>query len=227
MRLSCKSFILLAAMVCSVAARSTRASLRRRLNTHQIDLMDSPEALVASPEAALHIEFIREAAKKQKAPTPPKGSPPSTRPPTVEETKSSKAPSPMKAPSSIKGSSPSPPTKQERNKNKTPKATNDSGGGTDKTDKGDKGKKGGDRGKKGGSEVPGDDTEVGTEVGTEAGTEADTGDGTGGGTENGRGTGGEVTSGESFIRKFNRFDSLLSITIFLSASLTLCFPLSL
>jgi hypothetical protein len=61
MRLNSKSLILLAAMVCSVAA-GTRGSLRRRLHMdaqQQLDL--AALDLVASPEAALHSEFLREA----------------------------------------------------------------------------------------------------------------------------------------------------------------------
>ena len=63
MRLNGKNLFLLAAMVCSVsAAASTRGSLRRRLDMdmqQQLDL--AALGLIASPEAALHSEFLREA----------------------------------------------------------------------------------------------------------------------------------------------------------------------
>jgi hypothetical protein len=62
MRSNCKSLILLAAMVCSVSAASARGSLRRRLEMDMQQQLDLAALdLVASPEAALHSEFLKEA----------------------------------------------------------------------------------------------------------------------------------------------------------------------
>jgi outer membrane biosynthesis protein TonB len=235
MRLNPKSLILLAAMVCSVAA-STRGSLRRRLSTkHQRDL-------VASPEAALHTEFLKEATKKgkvnsevkepkggakapapTKAPTLPEGSLPSARPPTVQKTKQptvekTKQPTveKTKQPTVEKTKQPTVEKTKQPTVEKTKGAKGDGGGGgkapsptkapsmikgspPSKTPKGD------DSGGSNGKTDKGDKEKKG-------GRGAVDGDGAGAGSE--------VTGGDSFLGKFNRFDSLLSMIIFLSAALT-------
>jgi hypothetical protein len=280
MRLNSKSLVLLAAMVCSVAA-GTRGSLRRRLEMdtqQQLDL--AALDLVVSPEAALHSEFLSEAvyeksrvnssdtkkeakaSKGRKTPSPspmfeqpagggdqapaptnaptlsrvslpsaPSGRQPTaqkTKQPTVEKTKNptvqktkqpavqkTKQPTSTKSPTvgkskgeKLEGSgktgqpsvsmapSPSPPTKQEKTKGKTYKGDG-SGAGNGK------GKNGGGKGKKGGSEVPEDVEEVEEVEDVEDVT-----------------TVGKVAGGDSFLGKFNRFYSLLSIMMFLSAALT-------